>query len=107
MSSLSTHILDISTGKPAAGVTVFLASDEQVLAQGITDDNGRINAFPVPLTPGQYRLVAQTGEWFAKQGVVTLFPCVQIDFVIAQEIDEHFHLPFLIAPGGWSTYRGS
>ena len=82
MSSLSTHILDISTGKPAPGVTVFLARDEYVLAQGITDANGRIGAFPVPLTPGRYRLVAQGAE-------------------------EHFHLPFLIAPGGWSTYRGS
>jgi 5-hydroxyisourate hydrolase len=59
MSSLSTHILDISTGKPAPGVTVFLARDERVLAQGITDGNGRIGAFSVPLTPGRYRLVAQ------------------------------------------------
>lgn len=107
MSSLSTHILDISTGKPAPGVTVLLARDEHVLAQGITDANGRIGAFPVPLTPGRYRLVAQTGEWFAKQDVVTLFPCAQIDFVVAQGAEEHFHLPFLIAPGGWSTYRGS
>lgn len=107
MSSLSTHILDISTGKPAPGVTVHLASGEQVLAQGITDENGRIGAFCVPLMPGRYRLVAQTGEWFAQQGVATLFPCVQIDFVIAEVADEHFHLPFLIAPGGWSTYRGS
>ena len=89
MSSLSTHILDISTGKPAPGVTVFLARDEHVLAQGITDANGRIGAFSVPLTPGRYRLVAQ------------------IDFVVAQGAEEHFHLPFLIAPGGWSTYRGS
>ena len=68
MSSLSTHILDISTGKLAPGVTVFLARDEHVLAQGITDGNGRIGAFPVPLTPGRYRLVAgamsmATGEY--------------------------------------------
>ncbi|GJL37606.1 5-hydroxyisourate hydrolase precursor [Phytobacter ursingii] len=107
MSSLSTHILDISTGKPAPGVTVFLARDERVLAQGITDGNGRIGAFSVPLTPGRYRLVAQTGEWFAQHDVATLFPCAQIDFVITEGVEEHFHLPFLIAPGGWSTYRGS
>jgi 5-hydroxyisourate hydrolase-like protein (transthyretin family) len=44
------------------------------------------------------------GEWFAQQDVATLFPCAQIDFVIAQGAEEHFHLPFLIAPGGWSTY---
>ena len=68
MSSLSTHILDISTGKPAPGVTVFLARDEHVLAQGITDANGRIGAFPVPLTPGRYRLVAQTGGVVCEAG---------------------------------------
>lgn len=107
MNSLSTHILDISTGKPAQGVTVRLARDEQVLTTGITDSNGRIGAFSVPLTPGHYRLVAEIGDWFSGQGRETLYPCAQIDFVIAQTAGEHFHLPFLIAPGGWSTYRGS
>lgn len=69
MSSLSTHIpgyFYLRNLRP--GVTVFLARDEHVLAQGITDGNGRIGAFPVPLTPGLLRLVAQTGEWFAKAG---------------------------------------
>ncbi|SFT55624.1 5-hydroxyisourate hydrolase [Kosakonia arachidis] len=107
MNSLSTHILDISSGKPAQGVTVYLLLDEQTVASGVTDANGRIGEFSSSLTPGHYRLVAHTGEWFAKRGVATLFPCAQIDFVIAQTAEEHFHLPFLIAPGGWSTYRGS
>ena len=70
MTTLSTHILDISTGKPAAGVTVRLVRN-------------------------------------AAGGRETIFPCAQIDFVIAGTAGAHFHLPFLIAPGGWSTYRGS
>ncbi|SCC42292.1 hydroxyisourate hydrolase [Kosakonia oryziphila] len=107
MNSLSTHILDISSGKPAQGVAVYLLLDEQRVASGVTDANGRIGEFSSSLKPGHYRLVAQTGEWFAKRGVATLFPCAQIDFVITQTAEEHFHLPFLIAPGGWSTYRGS
>ena len=107
MNSLSTHILDISTGKPAQGVAVQLLRDETMLAQDITDSNGRIGAFPVPLTPGRYRLVAAIGAWFAGQGRETLYPCAQIDFVIAQTAGEPLHLPFVIAPGGWSTYRRS
>lgn len=107
MNSLSTHILDISSGKPAQGVTVNLLLGEQTVASGVTDANGRIGALSSSLMPGHYRLVAQTGEWFAQRGVGTLFPCAQIDFVITQTAGEHFHLPFLIAPGGWSTYRGS
>lgn len=106
MNSLSTHILDVSTGKPAPGVRVFLARGEQVLAQGMTDNNGRIGEFSARLAPGRWRLVAETGDWFALQGREAFYPCAQIDFVIAEAADQHFHLPFLIAPGGWSTYRG-
>lgn len=108
MSTLSTHILDISTGKPAAGVTVRLLRDEQVIASQTTDGNGRIGEFtPTALATGRYRLVAETGEWFAASGRETIFLRAQIDFVIAGTAEAHFHLPFLIAPGGWSTYRGS
>lgn len=108
MSTLSTHILDISTGRPAAGVTVRLVCDEKIIASQITDDNGRIGEFtPAALAPGRYRLVAETGEWFAANGRETIFSCAQIDFAIAGTAEAHFHLPFLIAPGGWSTYRGS
>lgn len=106
MNSLSTHILDVSTGQPAQGVTVFLACGEQVLAQGVTDNNGRISQFAAPLTPGRWRLVAQTGDWFVQQGRETFYTCAQIDFLVGETAVEHFHLPFLIAPGGWSTYRG-
>ncbi len=108
MSTLSTHILDISTGRPAAGVTVRLMQAEQAIASQITDGNGRIGEFTrAALAPGRYRLVAETGEWFAANGRETIFSCAQIDFIIAGTAEAHFHLPFLIAPGGWSTYRGS
>ena len=60
-----------------------------------------------PVEPGRYRLVAETGAWFSETGRDTLYPCAQIDFLIGETADEHFHLPFVIAPGGWSTYRGS
>ncbi|WES70085.1 hydroxyisourate hydrolase [Superficieibacter sp. HKU1] len=107
MSSLSTHILDISAGKPAEGVTVRLERDNRIVAAGTTNANGRISELGADLPPGSYRLVADIGEWFANHGRVTLFCRAQIDFVIGDAADEHFHLPFLIAPGGWSTYRGS
>lgn len=107
MISLSTHILDISTGNPAQGVNVHLIRGEQVLASESTDRDGRISGFSVSLMPGCYRLVAEIGKWFTERGHDTLYPCAQIDFVISERADEHFHLPFLIAPGGWSTYRGS
>ncbi|KLP55271.1 5-hydroxyisourate hydrolase [Enterobacter genomosp. O] len=107
MSTLSTHILDISTGKPAQGVTVYLQQEGKTLATGVTNAQGRIPAFVPSLPAGRYRLVAEIGAWFRDTGRDTLYPCAQIDFVTGETADEHFHLPFVIAPGGWSTYRGS
>jgi len=109
MNSLSTHILDISTGKTAEGVTVSLLREGHCLATGITDSHGRIAELVTPsqLSAGTYQLVAELGVWFARDGRQTLYPRAQIDFIISEQADEHFHLPFLIAPGGWSTYRGS
>lgn len=108
MSTLSTHILDISTGRPAQGVRVVLEREGALIASGITDDNGRIGELRAgSLTTGRYRLTAEIGEWFAASGRDTLYLNAQIDFVIRETADDHYHLPFLIAPGGWSTYRGS
>ena len=107
MSTLSTHILDISTGKPAEGVTVHLQHEGKTLATGVTNAQGRIAAFVPSLPAGRYRLVAEIGPWFRDTGRDTIWPCAQIDFVTGETAEEHFHLPFVIAPGGWSTYRGS
>ena len=60
-----------------------------------------------PLPTGHYCLTAETGAWFARAGRESVFTRAQIDFVIGEAAEDHFHLPFLIAPGGWSTYRGS
>ncbi|WP_347291161.1 hydroxyisourate hydrolase [Kluyvera georgiana] len=108
MSTLSTHILDVSTGQPAQGVRVTLVRDGAAIAHGVTDEHGRIGALnDGPLTAGNYRLTAAIGDWFAARGRETLYLSAQIDFVIREAADDHYHLPFLIAPGGWSTYRGS
>ncbi|QPT15138.1 5-hydroxyisourate hydrolase precursor [Serratia rubidaea] len=110
MSNLSSHILDISTGRPAAGVAVHLAryehGDYQPLASMFTDANGRIAAFtPAALPAGRYRLTADIGDWFTAAGRQTPYVHAQIELMLSEE--QHYHLPFLIAPGGWSTYRGS
>ncbi|MGC8401737.1 hydroxyisourate hydrolase [Enterobacter mori] len=107
MSTLSTHILDISTGQPAEGVTVHLEREGEIMATGVTNVKGRITEFVPFLPKGRYRLVAEIGAWFSETGRDTLYPCAQIDFVTGETTGEHFHLPFVIAPGGWSTYRGS
>ncbi|MFX2608891.1 hydroxyisourate hydrolase [Enterobacter mori] len=107
MSTLSTHILDISTGQPAEGVTVYLEREGEIMATGVTNVKGRITEFVPFLPKGRYRLVAEIGAWFRETGRDTLYPCAQIDFVTGETAGEHFHLPFVIAPGGWSTYRGS
>lgn len=111
MSQLSTHILDTSLGRPAAGVLVRLEHQTEdgwhLLQAAYTDDDGRIKTLSdTPLHPGRYRLTADIGSWFTQSQRETLYPCAQIDFVIARS-GEHFHLPFLISPWSWSTYRGS
>jgi 5-hydroxyisourate hydrolase len=71
---LSTHILDISTGKPAEGVTVHLERDGLVIATGVTNAQGRIAAFVAHLPAGRYRLVAEIGAWFSETGRETIYP---------------------------------
>lgn len=110
MSTVTTHILDTALGKPAAGVTIALEHQDtagwQPLASGVTNADGRISDLtPQPLAPGHYRLTADIGSYFAADGRQTLYVNAQIDFVITAS--GHYHLPFLITPWSWSTYRGS
>lgn len=80
----------------------------ETLANLVTNARGRIATFSAePLPAGRYCLTAETGAWFARAGRESVFTRAQIDFVIGEAAEDHFHLPFLIAPGGWSTYRGS
>ena len=111
MSDILTHILDTALGKPAGGVALRLeqqsADGWRLLSEHQTNADGRVPAlYDAPLPPGRYRLTAEIGAWFAATGRETLYPLAQIDFALPAS-GSHYHLPFLIAPWGWSTYRGS
>ncbi|WP_194395986.1 hydroxyisourate hydrolase [Microbacterium atlanticum] len=107
MSQITTHVLDTSTGRPARGVGVILATaDGAELAADETDERGRIAELgPHRLDPGSYRLSFATGDYFAGTGRETFYPTVSIDFSVVD--DEHYHVPLLISPYSYSTYRGN
>lgn len=103
MASLSTHILDTSRGRPAAGVRVTLeARDSTPLADATTDDDGRVAALGSDLGPGDYVLRFATGAYL---GPGSFYPEVAVTFAVGA--DEHYHVPLLLNPYGYSTYRGS
>jgi len=104
--SVSTHVLDTGTGRPAAGMVVRLYEGEQLLAEGLTDPAGRCRLTEGATGAGQHRLVFATGPWFATQQRETFFPVVSITFAV-HEPDEHHHVPLLLSPFAYSTYRGS
>jgi 5-hydroxyisourate hydrolase len=98
MATLSTHVLDTSAGRPAAGVPVtLLDADGAVLAAAATDADGRVGSLGGELAPGTYRLR------FGVDG--PFYPEVVVAFTISA--DEHHHVPLLLSPYGYSTYRGS
>ena len=117
MSTISTHVLDTSLGQPAAGVPVRLervwadhaAEGTQVLGSGQTDGDGRLRELLPPggaLEPGTYRIVFGSGAYFAARGVEGFYPEVTVLFRVAAA-GEHYHVPLLLSPFGYSTYRGS
>ena len=107
MSHLSTHVLDTSRGVPASGIAVELADGGgSVVATGITDADGRVGELgPDALEPGLYLLTFATGAYFAALGATTFFPSVSVAFEIADA--PHYHVPLLLSPFAYSTYRGS
>lgn len=107
MATLSTHVLDTSRGRPAAGVRVALQTTTgEHLADAVTDDDGRAAGIGADgLERGDYRLRFDTGAWFAGQGLSGFYPEVLVTFTVAD--DEHLHVPLLLSPYGYSTYRGS
>jgi 5-hydroxyisourate hydrolase len=110
MSSLSTHVLDAVTGAPAAGVRVLLFRRDggawTQLAAATTDDDGRVRHLaPQGLDAGDHRLVFDTGAWFAATGTTGFYPEVAVVFTVAGE--GHLHVPLLLSPYAYSTYRGS
>lgn len=115
MSSITTHVLNTHLGKPAADVAVvlevadaFAGAQWQELARGVTNHDGRIaDLLPADsLAVGRYRITFATGEYFANQGVDHFYPQVAIEFEVDHP-DEHYHVPLLLSPFGYSTYRGS
>jgi len=104
--SVSTHVLDAVLGRPAAGIAVRLYAGDDVLAEGVTDRDGRCRLVEGATGTGPHRLVFGTGDWFAAQGRETFYPEVVLSFAV-REPAEHHHVPLLLAPFAYSTYRGS
>lgn len=108
MTGLSTHVLDAVSGSPAVGMAVSLqdAAGGEVAA-GVTDSDGRIGQVNTdPLVPGIYHLVFDTGEWFSDNDIDGFYPEVDICFTVDNP-DRHYHVPILLSPFAYSTYRGS
>jgi 5-hydroxyisourate hydrolase len=99
MTTCSTHVLDAVLGVPAQGVRVRLGDTEAT-----TDEDGRAR-FDVELGPGQHSVRFETGEWFAAAGRDTFYPVVEIAFTVADQ--PHVHVPLLLSPYSYTTYRGS
>jgi 5-hydroxyisourate hydrolase len=114
MSAITTHVLDTSRGRPAAGIPVTLEHLQPDLTwmqvgEGETDQDGRLQTLMrsgAPLMPGIYRLVFQTRRYFDAAGVDAFYHSVSITFETAPG-EIHYHLPLLLSPFGYTTYRGS
>jgi 5-hydroxyisourate hydrolase len=105
--SLSTHVLDAMSGRPAVGVAVTLTDAAGAsLGTATTDGDGRIPHLGADLQPGVYRLHFDTGGYFARLDVATFYPEVVITFEITDAAGS-YHVPVLLSPYAYSTYRGS
>ena len=107
---ITTHILNLETGKPAANVRVTLhkASGGFAIASAVTDDDGRIFQWDetFELHDDIYQLQFAIGDWYAQQGRTSFYPEVKISFQ-ADKNQAHYHIPLLLNTYGYSTYRGS
>lgn len=114
MSGITTHVLDLASGRPAAGVALELARGDgdggwRTLAEGRTDEDGRAGPLlpeGVRATAGVHRLRFEVEEYFAQRGERAFYPYVDIVFRL-REPEAHHHVPLLVAPWGYTTYRGS
>ena len=113
MLKISTHVLDLSRGLPAAGIGVALESEAgsgfRRVSEAVTDSDGRVKSFSMghsAAAPGRYRLTFALVQYFASHGVPCFFPEVQIIFDVRDPGEPH-HVPLLLSPFGYSTYRGS
>ena len=114
MSAITTHVLDLALGRPASGVAVRLerrdgANGWVTLAERTTDEDGRVRDLldgGAALERGQYRLTFETGAYFAVFRMMTFYPEVTVLFEV-RDPAQHYHVPLLVSPYGFSTYRGS
>jgi len=110
VSTVSTHVLDTSRGCPADGIAVQLtrvSGPGEHVAHETTDRDGRVGDLgPQGLPPGTYLLTFATAEYFARTGTVAFFPEVCIHFCVTDP-SAHYHVPVLLSPFAYSTYRGS
>jgi 5-hydroxyisourate hydrolase len=111
-SPVTTHVLDTARGAPAAGVVVRLEQEAGQgwtrVGDGVTDADGRLRTLMAPgtLTAGVYRVTFEAGGYFRKLGVDAFWRDVSIEFVV-RDPSAHYHVPLLVSPFGYSTYRGS
>jgi 5-hydroxyisourate hydrolase len=114
MSAITTHVLDTSLGRPAEGVGVILErlsrddGEPDIIGRGATDSDGRLRDLAPPgmRTPGIYRLRFDTGSYYTGQELDGFYPEVVVTFTVHGGT-EHYHVPLLLSPFGYSTYRGS
>lgn len=115
MSKITTHVLDTALGRPAQGIDVLLEdSQARLLAQGTTDSDGRVSELgPSEIDPGVYRLRFFTGPYLSKSQSASshepnsaFYPEVTVTFTVVDD-GSHYHVPLLLSPFGYSTYRGS
>lgn len=113
MSGITTHVLDTSRGRPAAGVVVALergdgAGGWVTVGRTVTDADGRVKDLMYAgqeVEAGTYRMTFETGAYFAALELESFYPHVAIAFAVS--VGEHYHVPLLVSPFGYSTYRGS
>ena len=110
-SRVTTHVLDATAGRPAVGIVVTLehlsGAAWRPVATGTTDDDGRVaDLGPADLEPGVYRVTFAVAPWFADRGQPAFYPEVVIPFTLADPA-AHYHVPLLLSPYAYSTYRGS
>lgn len=112
-SPITVHVLDTSRGSPAPGVAVMLEQADgkewRELARGKTDADGRIESIlprNKPVTAGIYRVTFESGAYYAERHTRTFYPRITVFFEVVDPKD-HYHIPLLLSPFGYSTYRGS
>ena len=110
---ITTHVLDLAMGGPAVDVSVILeirqSNDWSPVGRGSTDENGRVTTLTEgrPMAPGTYRLTFDLGTYHRAQGMsVPFFPEAKVTFNV-RDTTEHYHVPLVISPYGYSTYRGA